>query len=96
MKNDTKALNRYGMNEITAAKQLTHEVAVDNINDPNATFGEKFVAGAWLFCLYESICCNGSRHRNRIDSFWQYNWLVGIYLQGRANSVSNDGVSLLI
>ena len=52
MKNDTKALNRYGMNEITAAKQLTHEVAVDNINDPNATFGEKFVAGASGFFVY--------------------------------------------
>ena len=42
--NDTKAINRYKMNQFTTGSQIIHEAAVRKVNDPNASAGDKIKA----------------------------------------------------
>jgi hypothetical protein len=44
--NDTKAINRYKITPVTSGSQIIHEHSVKTFNDPNASAGDKFVAGA--------------------------------------------------
>ena len=44
--NDTKAINRYKLTPVTNGSQLIHEHSVKTFNDPNASAGDKIVAGA--------------------------------------------------